>query len=66
MKYLRTLPLPSIYLVNAQIARAINLFPFFVVLNSPDKSICTLQNIFGVTGIGCNGATEALLNTLFL
>ena len=61
-----TLPLASIYLLKAQIAIAIYLFPFFVSFSFAVKSICTRQNILGVTVIGRKGETAAELNTLFL
>ena len=60
------LPFASIYLLKAQIATAIYLFPLLVTGSFPVKSTCTRQNIFGVTGIGINGGTGAALNTLFL
>ena len=66
LKIMRLLPFASIYLLKAQIATAIYLFPLLVTGSFPVKSTCTRQNIFGVTGIGINGGTGAALNTLFL
>jgi len=66
LKYMGQLPFASIYLLKAQIATTIYLFPFFVTGSFPVKSTCTRHIIFGVTGIGISGGTGAALNTLFL
>ena len=66
VKYMGQLPFASIYLLKAQIATTIYLFPFFVTGSFPVKSTCTRHIIFGVTGIGISGGTGAALNTLFL
>ena len=63
---MRTLPLPSINFMKAQIPIAMYLFPFFVFGNGPAKSIWIRQNILGVTGIGRRGVIPGTLNTLFL
>ena len=65
-KKMRTLPLPSMNLIKAQIPIAMYLLPFFVFGNGPAKSIWIRQNILGVTGIGRRGVRSAELNTLFL
>ena len=61
-----TLPFASIYLLKAQIATAIYLFPYFVSGNGPAISTWTRQNICGWTGSGFSGGTGGVLNILFL
>ena len=60
------LPLASGYLLNAQIATALYRFPLLVKGILAVRSTCTRHMILGVTAMGINGGTGALLKTLFL
>jgi hypothetical protein len=66
LKIRRLLPFASIYLLKAQIATEIYVFPLLVTGSTLVKSTLTRQKNFGVTGIGINGGAGAALNTFFL